>query len=154
MPDRTQEELKLIYNDLLLIREVVNDLASKGRFRNIPFNGISGPNEKKTFFQGFVDKWEDLHRSRKIQTCEGQKIVADNIFSWMQTRDEPYNVLKNGGYALDSGRYKVGGRKLRNHVMSLNELITAIKQTINGQSSPRLIESINKQLNIQSKIVI
>ena len=145
MSDRTIEELKLIYEDLLLIRELVNELASKGRFKNIPLNGISGSEEKRAFFQEFIDKWEHLYRSGDLQSCEGKQLAAFGTECWIKIQEEPFNPLKNGKSHYFSHELYIGQAEQTNS--NLDELIEDINKAIHGRPTRLAPKIINKQLD-------
>ena len=138
MPKRTKEDYQKIYNDLLEIRRVANELARKGSFSNTWFNGKSGTQEKHEFYQQFIDKWEELLNDDKTQSCECYHLARENVLFWQDIKNKSYNPLNPGYYHFNSNEWPFDG-------YNLNELIEEIqKGSKTGIVSEEVIQILDK----------
>lgn len=70
MPERTKEQLQQIYEDLLLVRKVVNQLHGLGELWPKPMNGKTWQQEKDEHYFAGINAITNLIRSGKVKSCE------------------------------------------------------------------------------------
>lgn len=70
MPDRTKEQMQQIYDDLVAVREVVNQLHDMGELWPTPMNGKTWEEEKNEHYLAGINAMTDLLQSGKIKSCE------------------------------------------------------------------------------------
>lgn len=140
MPDRTKEELKEIYNDLLEIRKVANKLHKKGYFIAPPWDSDRSA-KRKAFFQEFVDEWQRLLINEKITSCECTMKVNSAINLWEEERDKEYNPLR-----LPKGHGNSHRIRTLNG-LSLQQLIDIAGKAIKGDATAKEIKKLNEALD-------
>lgn len=70
MPERTKEQLQQIYEDLLLVKEVINQLHELGELWPTPLNGKTWQQEKDEHYFAGIKAMTNLIRSGKVKSCE------------------------------------------------------------------------------------
>ena len=70
MDTRSKEDLKTIYEDLLELRVVLNELHERGELWPIPMNGKTWQEEKDEFYNHQIQELEGLLGDNLVSSCE------------------------------------------------------------------------------------
>lgn len=114
MPDRSKEELKQIYDDLLEFKETLNWIDSFGGLYPTPMNGKTWEQEKKEYWNRGINAVKDLIQDGKVKSCEIRTVCEMIVRSSEKRRDkkgfwnhltaQPYNSSEYpmyNGFSLD-----------------------------------------------------
>jgi hypothetical protein len=70
MDTRSKEDLRTIYEDLLELRVVLNDLHDRGELWPIPMNGKTWQEEKDEFYNHQIDELGKLLEDNLVKSCQ------------------------------------------------------------------------------------
>lgn len=138
---RTKEQLEEILKDLQEISKVAVKLNKRGAFFNTPLNGVSPSDEKKAFYQPFVDEWQRLLDENLVTSCEGIVFARDGVNRWEKVRDKNYNIL------LLPRRHNMPSEMKAENGVAIPELIEGIKKILSGNKHPEIINEVEETLN-------
>ena len=141
MPDRSKEELKQIYNDLLEFRNALNKLHNLGELWPTPMNGKKWEEEKDEFWGTRINKFSNLNRL-VIKSCEVKTLIEAGlkIDEKRKSRNGFWNHV--GVRTLHSSEYDFGGQSL-----TLDEMIEIIEKDLKGNGTKIEKNSINQILD-------
>ncbi|MEL6834944.1 MAG: hypothetical protein AAFN93_15450 [Bacteroidota bacterium] len=139
--ERTQEELRQIYEDLLALKEVQNQLHDIGQLLPIPLNGKSWEEEKAEYYDKGVSLYDGL-LSSQVKSCEIKTQCEEN-YNWIRSKREESGFWNHVNYRFfNSSEYIItsGG-------ISLEDMITLTNQIIKGKATTESIEYFDQILN-------
>ena len=128
MPTRTKEQLQQIYEDLVAVREVVNQLHNLGELWPTPMNGKTWEEEKNEWYYAGINAMSDLLRSGKIKSCEVVSLCEALSFRLKADRVE-IGFWNHYG----SKYYSSGDQVLNNRQTSIDEMMGELHLAIQGR---------------------
>lgn len=128
MPERTKEQLQQIYEDLLLVREVVNKLYEMGELWPTPLNGKTWQQEKDEHYFAGINAMTSLIRSGRIESCEVISGCEGFVTSCWQNRSQTgfWNHYGKQYYSSDD-------RVINRGRTSIDEIIDNLKLAVYGK---------------------
>ncbi|MEZ4991925.1 MAG: hypothetical protein R2824_16000 [Saprospiraceae bacterium] len=137
--ERTIEEYKQIRLDLLEIQKIANELYNLGSMQVNPWDA-NASEKKKVFYQAYVDAYEKLWESGKIQSCECAHEVTESVLLWSKIRDEGYSIFRFPKRHRNS-------TQMKSAVYNLDTLIEKIEKIINQTATESEIRNVDKSLD-------
>lgn len=127
MLSRTKEQLQQIYEDLIAVREVVNQLHDLGELWPTPMNGKTWEEEKREHYFAGINAMTDLIRSGEIKSCE----VISACEGYIQDCRAKFHQT---GFWNHYGEqyYSSSERAINNGASSIDEMIDELSLAIEG----------------------
>ena len=168
MPKRTKEQLQQIHEDLLLVKEVVNQLHELGELWPTPLNGKTWQQEKDEHYFAGINAITNLLRSGKIKSCEvistcelsirnlEIKRIRSGFWNHYGTRypSSKYGTVNNGRTSIDEIIDEVElALQERLPETRLTQLENDIDSFGNTACGPRaMLENIGKSSGLNSNL--
>lgn len=139
MPSRTKEQLQQIYEDLVAVREVVNQLHDLGELWPTPMNGKTWEEEKNEWYFAGINGITDLIGAGKVKSCEVISVCED----WVSNVENQRN--QSGFWNHYGKQYRSSSEEdvLGDANISMDKMIEELELAIQG----KLAENRMKQLN-------
>lgn len=142
MPDRTKEQLQQIYEDLLAVREVVNQLHERGELWPTPMNGKTWEEEKNEHYFAGINAMTDLIRSGRVESCEVISACESGISNLEHER-------KQSGFWNHYGKqyYSSDEHVINNGRTSVDEIIDNLKLAVYGRLAESDLIQLEKDID-------
>lgn len=142
MPERTKEQLQQIYEDLLAVREVINELHEMGELWPTPMNGKTWKEEKNDFYFAGINTMTDLIRSGKIESCEVLSYYEKGVQVLQNQR------VKTGFWNHYAWEYHSSSvRSINNNSISIDELINDLELASRDKLSEEQLSQLNENID-------
>ncbi|MCI5091184.1 hypothetical protein [Phaeodactylibacter sp.] len=142
VPGRTKEQLQQIYEDLLIVREVINELHELGELWPTPMNGKTWEEEKNEHYFAGINAMTDLIRSGRIKSCE----MISGCEGWVQVLQN--QRTKTGFWNHYAWEYHSSSvRSINNDTISIDELINDLELAGRGRLSEEQLNQLNENIN-------
>ena len=140
MPDRTKEELRQIYDDLLVVSNYCQRLAQKGMLLPDLLNDKSWEEEKNDFYNDTIYAHRDALRTGKVQACEVQSLCESFIIDAIYKKDKTGFWHHYGMEAIPPSRIELGE-------YTLETIIEELENILNGNSTLEEERRVNKSID-------